>query len=106
MLDDWEETECDSNKAASNIKKHKKKNGIGLSFEEAETVFNDEWAIEVYDEFNSSLEEERYIVLGRVESQLVVLVVYTPRNGKRRIISARPANSRERKVYYDRLGKI
>ena len=106
MKDEREETESDPNKAASNIKKHKKKNGEGLSFEEAEEVFDDEWAIEEFDEHNSTLEETRFRVLGRVKSQLVVVVAYTPRNGKRRIISARPANSRERKVYYDRLGKI
>lgn len=101
MKDEREETESDPN-----IKKHKKKNGEGLSFEEAEEVFDDEWAIEEFDERNSTLEETRFRVLGRIKSQLVVVVAYTPRNGKRRIISARPASSRERKVYYDRLGKI
>ncbi len=105
MKDDREEFENDPDKAISNIKKHKKKNGQGLSFSEAEEVFDDEWAIEEFDELNSSIEESRYRVLGRVKSQLVVVVAYTPRNGKRRIISARPANTRERKVYYDRIGK-
>jgi hypothetical protein len=98
--------ESDPAKAATNIKKHKKKDGVGLSFEEASEVFNDEWAIEEFDENNSTIEESRFIVIGRVKSQLIVVVVYTPRNGKRRIISARPATSRERKVYYDRLGQI
>lgn len=106
MKDRQEETESDPHKAASNIRKHKKKNGEGLSFKEAEEVFDDEWAIEEFDERNSTFEESRFKVLGGVKSQLVVVVVYTPRNGKRRIISARPANSRERKVYYDRLGEI
>ena len=40
MKDEREETESDPNKAASNIKKHKKKNGEGLSFGEAEEVFD------------------------------------------------------------------
>ena len=104
--DGYEPTESDPKKAASNVKKHKKKNGQGLSFVEASEVFDDEWAIEEYDERNSTDEESRFIVLGRVKSQLVVVVVYMPRNNKRRIISARPATSRERKVYYERLGKI
>lgn len=43
MKDEREETESDPNKAASNIKKHKKKNGEGLSFGEAEEVFDDEF---------------------------------------------------------------
>ena len=30
-------------------------------------------------------------------------IVYTPRNGKKRIISARAALSRERKLYYERI---
>lgn len=106
MRDNKEEFESDPNKAASNIKKHKKKNGQGLSFLEAEEVFNDEWAVEEFDEMNSTIDEARYRVLGRVKSQLVVVVAYTPRKGKRRIISARAANSRERRFYYDRLGKI
>lgn len=93
-------------KAAKNIKKHKKKSGAGLSFEEAAEVFDDEWAIEEFDEKNSTFAEARFKVLGRVKSQLVVVVAYTPRNGKRRIIMARPASAHERKVYYDRLGKI
>ena len=100
MKDEQEKTESAPNKAASNVKKHH------LTFAEAEEVFNDEWAIEKFDEINSTLEEARYIILGRVKSQIVVVVVYTPRNSKRRIISARYANSRERKVYYDRLRKI
>lgn len=100
MKDEQEETEFHAKKAATNIKKH------GLSFEEAEEVFYDKWAIEKFDEKNSTLDDERFIVLGRIKSQLVVVVAYTPRNGKRRIITARKANSRERKAYYDRLGKI
>ncbi len=106
MDSDEEEFESDPSKAAINIKKHKKKDGAGLSFEEASEVFDDEWAIEEFDERNSTIDEARFRVLGRVKSQLVVVVVYTPRNSKRRIISARPATARERKVYYDRLGKI
>lgn len=101
-----EEFERDPVKAAKNLKKHKKKDGTGLSFEEAEEVFEDEWAIEEFDKNNSTIDEARFKVIGRVKSQLVVVVAYTPRNGKRRIISARPATARERKVYYDRLGKI
>lgn len=103
---DEEGTEFDPNKAAKNVRKHKKKNKEGLTFEEAAEVFDDEWAIEQYDALHSTLEEERFKVIGRVKSQLIVVVVYTPRNSRRRIISARPADSQERRVYYDRLGKI
>ena len=100
-----EEVESDPNKAISNEKKHKER-GVGLTFKEAEEVFLDPYAIEVFDDVNSTIEESRYKVLGRVKRQVVVVVVYTPRNGKSGIISARYASARERQVYYDRLGKI
>ena len=90
-----EEFEWNDCKAASNIKKHE-----GLTFEVAEEVFEDPFAIEKYDEINSTIEEDRFIVLGRIKNQLVVVTVYTPKNGKRRIISARYATSNERRLYY------
>ena len=98
-----EETESDPMKAAKNVKKHRKKSGGGLSFEEAEEVFDDEFYQELFDLKNSTLEEARYQVIGRIKSQLVVFVVYTPRNGKKRIISARLASERERKFYYEQI---
>ena len=90
-----EEFEWDNNKVSSNMKKHD-----GLTFEMAEEVFEDPFAIEKYDEINSTIEEDRFIVLGRIKNQLVVVTVYTPKNGKRRIISARYATSNERRLYY------
>lgn len=95
--------ESDPVKAAKNEKKHKKKNGAGLTFEEAQEVFDDEYALEEFDAENSTLEEARYRVIGRIKNHIVVLVVYTPRNEKRRIISARLAVSRERKRYYEQV---
>ena len=92
---DMEEFEWHDKKAVSNIKKHD-----GLTFETAEEVFEDPFAIEKYDEIYSTVEEDRFIVLGRIKNQLVVVTVYTPKSGKRRIISARYATSNERRLYY------
>ena len=92
--------EWDVFKATSNEKKHT------LSFEQAMEVFEDPFYLEQYDSANSTLGEDRYKVLGRVKKQVVVLVVYTPRDGKPRIISARYALSHERKVYYDRIKRL
>lgn len=89
--------EWDNSKAESNEKKHT------LSFDEALEVFDDPFYLEQYDSVNSTLYEERYKVLGRVKRQIVVVVVYTPRDGKHRIISARFALAHERSVYYDRI---
>jgi len=44
--------------------------------------------------------EDRYQLTGRIEGRLFV-VVYTPRRGSIRIISARKANRREAKEYED-----
>ena len=60
MKDNREEFESDPNKAASNIRKHKKKNGQGLSFSEAKEVFDDEWAIEEFDETDSFVKKHVY----------------------------------------------
>ena len=94
-------TEWDNEKAQKNIRKHE-----GLTFEEASEVFDDPFALEKFDSLNSTIEESRYIVIGRIKRQIVTLVVYTPRGENRRIISARYATSNERKLYYDRLRKI
>lgn len=45
-------------KATSNKKKH------GISFEEAQSVFYDEYAIQFYDIEHTELEEDRFLMLG------------------------------------------
>ena len=92
--------EWNDKKAESNAKKHKKR-GISLSFNEAEEVFDDPYAIEMFDTQNSTLEEPRFKVIGRIKRQAVVVVAYTLRNDNIRIISARYAAPKERQVYYD-----
>ncbi|MFC2330083.1 MAG: BrnT family toxin [Treponema sp.] len=91
--------EWDSEKNEINIKKH------GFSFEEVRDVFDDHFAIEAIDRENSSFEETRYKIIGRLKTQIILFVVYTPKDGRQRIISARHANSKERKFYYDELRK-
>lgn len=85
-------------KNAINIKKH------GISFEEAEEVFNDPNSIEFYDGKHSD-DEERYICLGDIGGLIILYVVYTDRNGLARIISARKAEPKEEAVYYEHLKK-
>ena len=48
--------------------------------------------------------ETRYISIGYYSNRMVVLV-WTPRDGGRRIISMRKANEREQSVYRPRLGR-
>lgn len=44
--------------------------------------------------------EPRFVAIGLVEGEIVT-VIWTPRGSIRRIISARPASRRERRIYHD-----
>lgn len=84
--------EWDEEKNQVNRQKH------GISFETAAYVFCDEYYIEMYD-FEHSINEDRYIAIGMVGDLL--FVVYTERGENIRLISARVATERERRLYYD-----
>ena len=83
--------EWDCNKEKLNIRKH------GINFQTASKVFADDDKIILYDTLHSN-EEDRYTVLGDIGK--ILFVVFTYRNDNIRIISARMATARERKVYY------
>ena len=83
--------EWDDNKAELNWKKH------GIHFEDAALIFLDENLIEDYDEEHSE-EEDKIKIIGRVGKILVV--IYTERGEKYRIISARNATKKEKRKYY------
>jgi len=87
--------EWDPIKSKANIYKHR------VSFEEAETVFEDEYAIYLFDEIHSA-DEERFIVIGE-DSLFRELAVCHCYRGKHdeiiRIISARKATKGEIKLY-------
>ena len=89
--------EWDDNKAEINYKKH------GIHFEDAALIFLDENLIDDYDEEHSD-EEDRIKVIGMVGKILVV--IYTERGEKYRIISARNATKREKRRYYGQNGYI
>ncbi len=55
----------------------------------------------VQQDVRRSYGEDRYQVTGKIEGRLFVLV-YTPRQGAIRIVSARKANQREVKQYENR----
>ena len=97
MIYDW-----DSNKAETNLKIH------NLSFEEATLVFEDLFALELFDDEHSSLEEQRFIRLG-LANGVVLFLIYTMRGKDAdvyRIISAIFANKDEEKMYWEeRYGK-
>jgi len=81
--------EWDKAKTKSNIKKH------GVAFEEAKSVFFDEYAIQFYDDESSQLEEDRFLMLGTSNEANVLLVCLCERQEGEiiRIISARKATN-------------
>ena len=87
--------EWDSKKDKSNTKKH------GVSFEEAQTVFYDEYAIQFYDPEHSE-SEERFLLLGTSfkSDTLVVCHCFREEETRVRIISARKADKDEEQVYW------
>lgn len=84
--------EWDPEKAASNADKH------GVEFAEAATVFADPLELTIADPDHSE-DENRFISLGRSTSGTLLVVSFTERENRIRIISARPATSRERRDY-------
>ncbi len=82
--------EWDDNKNQKNIEKH------GISFEIAIEIFNDKVMHETDKEVNG---EVRTVAIGQI-SDIVVTVVYTYRNNRHRLISARRASKAERMIYY------
>lgn len=84
--------EWDENKNSINKEKYK------ISFETASYVFDDPYYIEMYD-FEHSVDEDRYIAIGKVGD--VLFVVFTERKDTIRLISARLATNAERSLYYD-----
>ncbi len=87
-----ERFEWDEQKAASNLLKH------GVSFDEAVHAFDDPDALEVFDT-RAEYGEERIILTG-YNGDGILVVVYTERRVKTRIISARRASRNERNNYY------
>jgi len=84
---DW-----DPAKAAANVEKHR------VSFEEAVTAFQDPLA-KVHPDPDHSELERREILIGHSVRRRLLLVAFTHRQGKIRLISARKVTRRERQDY-------
>ncbi len=84
--------EWDADKAEANLRKHK------VSFDEAQTVFTDDFSVAIYDPDHSD-KEERLIIIGMSSKRRLLVVIYTERGKKIRLISARKATHAEHKKY-------
>ena len=90
------EFEWDQKKGDINLRQH------GVSFQEATTVFGDTLSITVFD-IEHSLEETRYIVVGRSHRDRLLIVSHTERGDRIRIISARNLTRKERRTYEEKF---
>jgi len=86
-------------KATTNRRKH------GVSFEEAITAFDDPSALLAPDPTHSTPHEQRTWLIGEGDPGVLVVVFTIREEGEVvRLISARRANSRERKRYEESKG--
>ena len=87
--------EWDEEKDRANRAKH------GIGFEEATGIFTS--PILTAPDTRQDYGEERWISYGSLGPRVVLVVVHTRRRGRRRLISARKANVKERQAYYESL---
>jgi hypothetical protein len=86
------EFEWDATKERENLKKH------AVGFEEALTVFADPLA-RIFDDPDHSDDEPRELIIGHSAKQRLLVVSFTERQSRTRIISAREATTNERRDY-------
>ena len=81
-------------KAVANLKKH------SVSFEEAQSTFYDEFAVQFFDDEHST-SEDRFLLLGLSSKARLLLVCHCEKESGNtiRIISARRATNRESAFY-------
>jgi uncharacterized protein len=84
--------EWDNRKAESNLRAH------GVSFREATTVFGDSLSITISDPDHSTA-EMRFVDIGLSHRGRLLVVSYTERGNRIRLISARRTTRNERRQY-------
>ena len=86
--------EWDDAKAVANLKKHQ------VSFDEAKSIFYDEFGIQFFNEEHSN-QEERFLMLGMSSRAKLLIVCHCEQDQgvMIRIISARKATKRESAFY-------
>ena len=84
--------EWDESKAEANVHKH------SVSFDEAQAVFLDDLAILLPDPEHSA-REERWLIIGTSDRRRLLVISFTERSKKIRLISARKATRVERNQY-------
>ena len=86
------EFEWDPDKERSNIERH------GVDFTEAATGFGDPLELTISD-LDHSVGEYRFLSIGHSSLNRILVVSYTEREERIRIISSRTASPKERRQY-------
>lgn len=84
--------EWNKEKAEANLSKH------GVAFDEAATVWDDYFNIELFDPTHSE-EEKRLLMVGESSEHRLLIISFTERGNSVRIISARELTPKERREY-------
>lgn len=93
-LDKIEGFEWDEGNKEKNFRKHK------VTYREAEEIFEN-LPLRLYNDPKHSKLEERYPAYGKTNDNKPLTVVFTVRDNKIRIISARPQHKKERSQYHE-----
>ncbi|MCI1209204.1 MAG: BrnT family toxin [Treponema sp.] len=91
--------EWDEDKNKKNLRRH------GVSFEEILEVFDDPAFLTGFD-YEHSDTENRYYGVGNLTGIVLILVFFTERGQRTRIISARQADAELQEAYNDYFKKI
>jgi uncharacterized DUF497 family protein len=92
------EFEWDAKKAEEHLRKH------GVSFEQALAVFADPLA-NIFDDPDHSEDERRELIIGHSANQRLLIVTFTERGPRTRIVGAREATAHERRDYEQNTAK-
>ena len=84
------EVEWDGRKAEANLRKH------GIAFDDAQTVLYDVLALALVNDGHA---ETRVVRIGADALGRILVIVYTLRDGRHRLISARRATAHECRRY-------
>ncbi len=86
-----------------NLYKNERKHNV--HYTEVEELFFNRPLV-VGDDHKHSQSEKRYYVLGRTDAGRKLFVVFTIRNNKIRVISARDMSRKERRIYEQKLKSL
>lgn len=96
VLPESREFEWDAGNKDKSWEKHR------ISLEESEQVFGGQDFI-LFDDTRHSLWETRQLIIGPTIARRLLSIIFTIRNHRIRVISARPASKKERKIYEETL---